>query len=109
MLLLLGKLYGNFTTFYYVMLCLSKAFRDVMVAVNERRSFKCLIGNIWMANIQRTIGVPMGAGCAPLLAALFLYACEQDFLQGYLMGRDRTLAQRLTLVLASSVWMVFCQ
>ena len=94
MFLRLGKLYGNFSTFYYMMLCLSKAFRDVIVAVNER-SFKCLIDNIWLTNIQRTIGVPMGAGCTPLPAALFLYAYEQDFLQGYLMGRDRALAQRL--------------
>jgi hypothetical protein len=107
MLLLLGKLYGNFTTFYYMMPV--KSISGCDGAVNDKRSFKCLIGNIWMANIQRTIGVPMGAGCAALLAALFLYACEQDFLQGYLMGKDRTLTQRLTLVLASSVWMVFCQ
>ena len=47
-----------------------------------------LIDNIWW-----TIGVPVGTGCAPLLADVFLYACEADFLQGFLMGRDRKLAQ----------------
>ena len=31
---------------------------------------------------QQTIGVPMGAGCAPLLADLFLFSYKSDFLDG---------------------------
>jgi len=31
---------------------------------------------------QQTGGIPMGRNCAPLLADLFLYSYEADFLQG---------------------------
>jgi hypothetical protein len=30
---------------------------------------------------QRVVGMPVGAGCAPLLADLFLYSCGSEFLQ----------------------------
>ena len=30
---------------------------------------------------QQTVGIPMGANCAPLLADLFLYSYEPDFIQ----------------------------
>ena len=41
---------------------------------------------------QRTIGIPMGTNCAPLLADLFLHADEVDFLQQLLKNKDRKLA-----------------
>jgi hypothetical protein len=31
---------------------------------------------------QQTVGKPMGTNCAPLLADLFLYSYEADFIQG---------------------------
>ena len=30
---------------------------------------------------QQTVGIPMGANCAPLVADLFLYSYEADFVQ----------------------------
>ena len=30
---------------------------------------------------QQVVGIPMGTNCAPLLADLFLYSCESEFLQ----------------------------
>ena len=30
---------------------------------------------------QQVVGMPVGAGCAPLLADLFLYSCGSEFLQ----------------------------
>ena len=29
---------------------------------------------------QQTFDIPMGTNCAPLLAVLFLYSCEADFI-----------------------------
>jgi hypothetical protein len=44
-----------------------------------------LIDNIFVSFgrtlFQQVIGIPMGTNCAPLLADLFLYSCESDFLQ----------------------------
>ena len=31
---------------------------------------------------QQTVGIPMGTNCAPLLADLFLYSYESEFLDG---------------------------
>jgi hypothetical protein len=37
---------------------------------------------------QQTIGKPMGTNCVPLLADLFLYSYEADFIQGLLKCRE---------------------
>ena len=42
---------------------------------------------------QQTIGIPMGTNCAPLLADLFLYSYESDFLDGLLKQKQKQLAQ----------------
>ena len=42
---------------------------------------------------QQTIGIPMGTNCAPLLADLFLYSYEADFLDGLLKQKQKHLAQ----------------
>ena len=42
---------------------------------------------------QQTIGIPMGTNCAPLLADLFLYSYESDFLDGLLKQKHKQLAQ----------------
>jgi hypothetical protein len=39
---------------------------------------------------QQTVGIPMGANCAPLLADLFLYSNEADFIQGLLEKKKRS-------------------
>ena len=33
---------------------------------------------------QETVGIPMGANCAPLLSDIFLYSYEADYIQSLL-------------------------
>ena len=42
--------------------------------------FIMFIGHVF----QQTVGIPMGTNCAHLLAELFLYSLEADFIQGSL-------------------------
>ena len=42
---------------------------------------------------QQTVGIPMGTNCAPLLADLFLYSYEADFIQGLLRKNEKKLAR----------------
>ena len=41
---------------------------------------------------QQTIGIRMGTNCSPLLADLFLYSYEADFVQELLRKNDKKLA-----------------
>ena len=41
---------------------------------------------------QQTAGIPMGTNCVPLLADLFLYSYEEDFIQGLLKKNEKTIA-----------------
>ena len=49
------------------------------------RMLEFLIDNIFVecggVIFQQVIGIPMGTNCAPLLADLFLYSYEADFIQ----------------------------
>jgi len=38
---------------------------------------------------QQTVGIPMCTNCAPLLADLFLYSYEADFIQGLLKKKRK--------------------
>jgi hypothetical protein len=42
---------------------------------------------------QQTIGISMGTNCAPLLADLFLYSYEADFIQGLFKKNEKQLAR----------------
>ena len=42
---------------------------------------------------QQTVGISMGTNCAALLADLFLYSCEADFIQGLLKKNEKKLAR----------------
>ena len=42
---------------------------------------------------QQTVGIPMGTSCVPLLADLFLYSYEADFIQGLLKKNEKKLSQ----------------
>ena len=42
---------------------------------------------------QQTVGTPMGTNCAPLLADLFLYSYEAQFIQELLKKDEKKLAQ----------------
>jgi hypothetical protein len=44
---------------------------------------------------QQTVGIHMGINCAPLLADLFFYSCEADFIQGLLTKNEKNLARSL--------------
>ena len=41
---------------------------------------------------QQTVGIPMGKNCAPLIADLFLYSYEADFIQRFLKKNEKKLA-----------------
>ena len=55
-----------------------------------------LIDNIFVTFggrvFQQTVGIPMGTNCAPLLADLFLYYYEAEFIQELLRKKDKKLA-----------------
>ena len=46
---------------------------------------------------QQTVGIPMGTNCAPLLADIFLYSYEADFIQSLLSTGKKRLASRFNL------------
>ena len=46
---------------------------------------------------QQTIGIPMGTNCAPLLADLFLYSYEAEFMQEQLRKGNKNLASKFNL------------
>ena len=56
-----------------------------------------LIDNIYVEFggqvFQQTIGIPMGTNCAPLLADLFLYSYEAEFIQKLISKKLKTTAQ----------------
>ena len=45
----------------------------------------------------QVIGIPMGANCAPLLADLFLYSYESEFLDSLVRSGHRKLARSFNL------------
>ena len=57
-----------------------------------------LIDNIFVEfggrKFQQTIGIPVGTNCAPLLADLFLYSYEAEFVQSLLKAGKKHLAQQ---------------
>ena len=64
-------------------------------------SFEFLVDNIFVVFagkvFQQTVGIPMGTNCAPLLADIFLYSCEADFIQSLLFTGKKHLASRFNL------------
>ena len=60
-----------------------------------------LVGNIFVVFagkvFQQTVGIPMGTNCVPLLADIFLYSYEADFIQSLLSTGKKHLASRFNL------------
>ena len=60
-----------------------------------------LVDNIFVVFVgkvfQQTVGIPMGTNCAPLLADIFLYSYEADFIQSLLSTGKKHLASRFDL------------
>ena len=54
-----------------------------------------LIDNIFVVFgggvFQQTVGIPMGTKCAPILADLFLYSYEADFIQRFIKKNEKKL------------------
>ena len=46
---------------------------------------------------RQVIGIPMGTSCAPLLADLFLYSYENEFIDNMIKSGDRRLARSFNL------------
>ena len=51
--------------------------------------FAMFVGRVF----QQTVGIPMGIYCAPLLADLFRYSHETNFVQGFLKRNEKMLAR----------------
>ena len=43
--------------------------------------------------LPQTVDIPMGTNCTPLLADLFLYSYEADFIQWFLKKNEKKLAR----------------
>jgi hypothetical protein len=53
--------------------------------INMLEFFICNIFVMFGGRVfQQTVGIPMGTNCSPLIADLFLYSYEADFMQGFL-------------------------
>ena len=66
----------------------------------------CRMVEFWIDNIfvkfggclfRQVIGIPMGTNCASLLADLFLYSYESEFLNNMIRGGHRKLARSFML------------
>ena len=54
---------------------------------------------------QQTVGIPMGTNGSPLLADLFLYSYEAEFIQKLLHEKNKSLAVAFNLpVVTPLVW-----
>jgi hypothetical protein len=53
-----------------------------------------LVGNVYVVvggqGLQQSVGIPMGTNFAPLLANVFLYSCEAEFVQKMLRNKKKT-------------------
>ena len=71
------------------------------------RMVEFLIDNIFVklggCLFRQVIGIPMGTNCAPLLADLFLYSYESEFLDNMIRGGHRELARSFSLCYRSNL------
>ena len=60
-----------------------------------------LVDNIFVVFVgkvfQQTVGIPMGTNCAPLLANIFLYLYEAEFIQSFIPTGKKQLMSRFNL------------
>ena len=68
---------------------------------DDIKMLEFLVDNIFVVFagkvFQQTVGIPMGTNCAPLLADIFLYSYEADFIQSLLSTGKKHLASRFNL------------
>ena len=76
------------------------AIKNRMCAVNNDAK-RSLVDNIYVRFggqlFRQMVGIPMGTNCAPLLADLFLYSYENEFLDKLIKEGKRKLARRFNL------------
>ena len=74
---------------------------NMYTADNICKMIKFLIDNIFVQFggrlFRQVIGIPMGTNCAPLLADLFLYSYENEFLDNMIRSGHRRLARSFNL------------
>ena len=74
---------------------------NIYTADSICKMIKFLIDNIFVQFggrlFRQVIGVPMGTNCAPLLADLFLYSYENEFLDNMIRSGHRRLARSFNL------------
>ena len=74
----------------------NKFFEDII------KMLEFLVDNIFVVFagkvFQQTVGISMGTNCAPLLADVFLYSYEADFIQSLLSAGKKHLAPRFNLI-----------
>ena len=58
--------------------------------MSDRQHFCSFAGKVF----QQIVGIPMGTNCAPLLADIFLYSYEEEFIQSLLSTGRKQLACR---------------
>ena len=71
--------------------------KNTLILPKKFNMFEFLIDNIFVMYggrfFQQTVGIPMGKNCAPLLADLFLYSYEGNFMQGLLSKNEKKLGR----------------
>ena len=74
---------------------------NIYTADNICKMIEFLIDNIFVQFggrlFRQVIGIPMGTNCAPLLADLFLYSYENEFLDNMIKSGHRRLARSFNL------------
>ena len=74
---------------------------NMYTADNICKMIEFLINNIFVQFggrlFRQAIGIPMGTNCAPLLADLFLYSYENEFLDNMIRSGHRRLARSFNL------------
>ena len=56
--------------------------------------------------LRQVIEIPMGTNCAPLLAKLFLYSYESEFLDNMIKSGHKKLARSFNLICATDTYMI---
>ena len=77
----------------YLQILSGKDLYEQTIVVSVRDTFPARFPNIF----RQVIGIPMGTNCAPLLADLFLYSYENEFLDNMIRSGHRRLARSFNL------------
>ena len=74
----------------------TKTFSETDINIMLEFLIDNIFGMVGEPVFQQTVGIPMSTNCAPLLAELFLYSYEADFIQGLLKKNEKKLAFNFT-------------